>query len=189
MNICLELIKTFLLIGAFSFGGGMANMELMRSRVVGFYGWMTTSEFTDIVSISEMTPGPLGINLASFTGTRLAGIPGTLCATVAYVTPALFIVIILAKVYYKYRSIDIVQKILNGLRPAVAAMVLAAAVKLIVNAWWGGSENISAAGTNPVALALTFVFLIILQKKKLGPVQSIFLSGVMGAVIYAATGF
>lgn len=188
MSLCLELFKIFFMIGMFSFGGGTANMELMRSRVVGQYGWMTTDEFTDIISIAEMTPGPLGINLASFTGTRVAGIPGTLAATIAYVLPAMVIVMILARVYYRYRNIDIVQRILKGLRPAIAAMIAAAMVKIVSNVWWGGFEIASFENTNLVALALTFVFLILLQKKKLGPVQSILLSGVIGAVIYGVLG-
>ena len=77
----LQLFKTFFLIGLFSFGGGLASMELIRSRVVTQQHWLTNTEFTDIISISEMTPGPLGINIASFVGTRTAGIPGTVIAT------------------------------------------------------------------------------------------------------------
>lgn len=188
MSLLLELFKTFFIIGLFSFGGGMANMELMRSRVVGTYGWLTTDEFTDIISIAEMTPGPLGINLASFTGTRIAGIPGTVTATFAYILPALFIVMILAHVYYRYRNIDIVKKTLNGLHPAITAMILAATVKLVANAWWGGADRISPANTNVVAVLLTFVFLALLRKKKLGPVQTILLCGAVGAVIYGVTG-
>lgn len=188
MNVCLELFRVFFLIGLFSFGGGTANMELMRSRVVAQHGWMTTDEFTDVISIAEMTPGPLGINLASFTGTRVAGIPGTIAATVAYVLPAMLIVMILARVYYKYRNIDIVRRILKGLHPAIAAMVIAAMVKLVGNVWWGGSPVLSVESVNFIAVILTIVFLVLLQKKKLGPVQSILLSGVIGAVIYGIMG-
>lgn len=129
--IDLELITPFFLIGLFSFGGGLANMERIRSRVVAEHGWLTNAEFTDIISISEMTPGPLGINIASFVGARTAGIPGTVAATLAYVAPALVIVLIMARIYYKYRNLDIVKGVLNGLHPAVAAMVLAAAVKIV----------------------------------------------------------
>lgn len=186
--ICLELFKTFFLIGMFSFGGGMANMELIRSRVVTQHGWMTTGEFTDIISIAEMTPGPLGINIASFVGTRVAGVPGTIAATFAYVMPALVIVMVLARVYYKYRNIDSVKGVLNGLHPAVVAMVFAAAVKLVANAWWGGLGSVSLESSNWIAIALSLIFLVLLQKKKLGPVQSILFSGVAGAILYAITG-
>ena len=118
-------------------------------------------------------------------GTRTAGIPGTVIATMSYVLPALIIVMILAKVYYKCRDLNGVQGVLKGLRPAVAAMVLAAAVKLVGTAWWDGLENLSLAGTNWVAVPVTLLFLFLLQKKKLGPVQTILGSGVVGAVCYA----
>lgn len=187
--ICLRLFYTFFLIGLFSFGGGLASMELIRSRVVTRQGWLTNGEFTDIISISEMTPGPLGINIASFVGTRVAGVPGTLAATFAYVFPAMVIVLVLAKIYYKYRNLDGVQGVLKGLRPAVAAMVLAAAVKLVGNALWGGTEAFSLPDTNWVAAALAVLFFVVLQKKKAGPVQVILASGVAGGVIYFIMGY
>lgn len=180
----LELFKTFFLIGMFSFGGGMANMELIRSRVVTDHGWLTNSEFTDVISIAEMTPGPLGINIASFVGTRIGGVPGTVAATCAYVLPSLAIVLMMARVYYKYRKLDRVQGILNGIHPAIAAMVMAAAVKLSGNAWWGGIEHVGTVPVNGTAVALSLLFLFLLQKKKIGPVQAILLSGVAGALIY-----
>lgn len=186
--IYLRLIRVFFLIGLFSFGGGLASTELIRSRVVSQQGWMTNSEFTDIISISEMTPGPIGINIASFVGTRVAGIPGTMAATFAYVFPAMVIVLILARIYYKYRKLDSVQGVLKGLHPAVAAMVLAAAVKLAGNAFWGGMESFSLPDTNWIAVGIAMMFFILLQKKKAGPVQSILASGVIGAVLYVICG-
>ena len=123
--------------------------------------WLTDTEFTDIISIAEMTPGPLGINIASFVGTRTAGIPGTLIATLSYVFPAMVIVILLAILYDKYRSLRYVKGVLKGLHPA-AAMVL--------------------------AVILSLIFLCLLQKKKLGPIQTILGSGVVGAVIYGLLG-
>ena len=140
--IYFQLFKTFLLIGAFSFGGGLASMELIRSRVVA-QGWMSNAEFTDIISIAEMTPGPLGINIASFVGIRTAGILGTVIATFAYALPAILIVMLLANIYYKYRTIGGIQGILKGLRPAIAGMVFASAVKITGHAWWDSLEKIS----------------------------------------------
>ena len=184
MAVILQLFQTFFLIGLFSFGGGMASMELIRDRVVFRRQWMTTEEFTDIISISEMTPGPLGVNIASFVGTRVAGFLGTAAATVAYVLPAVIIVMILAFVYYKYRKLDSVQGILKSLRPAVAAMVLAAAVKFMGNAYWGGWENMKAADTDLIAVVLSLVLFGLLAKKKLGPAQTILAGGAVGAVVY-----
>lgn len=180
-----SLFKTFFLIGMFSFGGGVASMELIRSRVVTQQMWMTDSEFTDIISISEMTPGPLGINIASFVGTRVGGVPGTILATFGYVAPAVVIVMFLAWIYYRYRSLPGIQGIIKGLHPAIAAMVFASMVKLAGNAFWGGIGNISLGTTNPVAVILALVMLFFLRKKKLSPVQAILVSGVLGAGCYA----
>ena len=182
--VLFRLFWVFLLIGAFSFGGGMASMELIRSRVVSQQMWMTDSEFTDVISISEMTPGPLGINIASFVGTRVAGVPGTVVATLAYVLPAAVIVMVFAWMYYRFRRLPGVQGILSGLRPAIAAMVLGSMVKLTANAFWGGLSAFSLPDTNLVAVVLAVVMLLLLQKKKVGPVQAILLSGVIGAGCY-----
>lgn len=183
-----KLFQQFFLIGMFSFGGGLAGMELIRQRVVTQQMWLTNSEFSDIISISEMTPGPLGINIASFVGVRVAGLPGTVLATFAYVLPALFIVLIMAYIYYKYRSLKEVQGVLKGLRPAIAAMVLATAVKLTCNALWGSTDRIDLPATNLVALVIGAAMVFLLHKKKLSPVQAILSSGVIGAVIYALMG-
>ena len=188
MNIILQLIRVFFLIGTFSFGGGMASMEVIRSRVVTENAWLSDSEFTDIISISEMTPGPLGINIASFTGTRIAGIPGTLAATLSYCAAPLIIVMIMAWFYYRYREMDLVKGILKSLRPAVAAMILSSCLKLTGNAWWGGLKNISLPNTNIIAVCISLIFLVLIQKKKISPVPAILLSGLIGAFAYALTG-
>lgn len=184
--IILKLIQVFFLLGAFSFGGGLGSMELIRNRVVDQQMWLTNAEFTDILSISEMTPGPLGINIASFVGTRVAGVPGTIAATLSYVAPAVVIVILMAKVYFKYRNLGIVKAILNSLHPAVAAMVISAALRLCANAWWGGGiTDFRFQDLNYIGIGLSAVMLVLLQKKKLGPVQAIAFSGIIGAVLYA----
>lgn len=184
--IILKLIQVFFLLGAFSFGGGLGSMELIRNRVVDQQMWLTNAEFTDIISISEMTPGPLGINIASFVGTRVAGVPGTIAATLSYVAPAVVIVILMAKVYFKYRNLGIVKAVLNSLHPAVAAMVISAALRLCANAWWGGGiADFRFENLNYVGIGLSFVMLVLLQKKKLGPVQAILFSGIIGAILYA----
>ena len=183
--ILLKLIQVFLLLGAFSFGGGLGSMELIRNRVVDQQMWLTNAEFTDIISISEMTPGPLGINIASFVGTRVAGVPGTIAATLSSVAPAVVIVILMARVYFKYRDLGIVKAILNSLHPAVAAMVISAALRLCANAWWGGGiADFRFEDLNGIGIGLSFVMLVLLQKKKLGSVQAILFSGVIGAVLY-----
>ncbi len=182
--ILFDLFKVFFLLGLFSFGGGYASMELVRSRVVTDYHWLTDWEYTDIISIAEMTPGPLGINIASFVGTRTAGVAGTLIATLSYILPALVIVLILSWFYDRYRSLEGVQGVLSGLRPAVVAMIIAAAVQLVGTAWWDGLSHLALENTNWTAVVLSLVLLILLQKKKLGPIQAILASGAAGGAVY-----
>ena len=182
--ILFDLFKVFFLLGLFSFGGGYASMELIRSRVVTDYHWLTDWEYTDIISIAEMTPGPLGINIASFVGTRTAGVAGTLIATLSYILPALVIVLILSWFYDRYRSLEGVQGVLSGLRPAVVAMIIAAAVQLVGTAWWDGLSHLALENTNWTAVVLSLVLLILLQKKKLGPIQVIRASGAVGGAVY-----
>ena len=182
--IIYQLFKTFFLLGLFSFGGGYASMELIRSLVVTDYHWLTDWEYTDIISIAEMTLGPLGINIASFVGTRTAGVAGTLIATLSYILPALVIVLILSWFYDRYRSLEGVQGVLSGLLPAVVAMIIAAAVQLAGTAWWDGLSHLALENTNWTAVVLSLVLLILLQKKKLGPIQAILASGAVGGAVY-----
>lgn len=185
--IYLSVFKTFLLIGMFSFGGGYASMELIRTRVVTQQMWLTTNEFTDIISIAEMTPGPLGINIATFTGMRVGGVPGAIVATGAYVLPSIIIVIVMAKIYFKYRSLNAIQGILKGLHPGVAAMVLAATYTLTCNAIWEEGA-VSPENTSIIAVIIAGIVFVLLQKRKIGAIQGMLISGVIGAAAYAVTG-
>ena len=182
--IYLQLLQVFFLIGCFSFGGGLAGMELIRQRVVEQQGWLTTAEFSDVVSISEMTPGPLGINIASFVGVRVAGVAGSVIATLSYVFPSVILVMVMAKVYYTYRSLKGVQGVLKGLRPAIVAMILASAVKMTCNALWGSVDIVDLPNTNWIAFVVMVLMIVLLHFKKVSPVQAILGSGVAGAVLY-----
>ena len=137
--IYLQLFLSFLQIGAFSFGGGYAAMPLIQNQVVQLHSWLSQSEFTDLITISQMTPGPIAINSATFVGTRIAGIPGALAATAGCVLPSCILVTLLAKIYLKYRNLSLLQGVLKSLRPAVIAMIAAAGASILVNAFWGES--------------------------------------------------
>ena len=124
--IYLQLFLSFLQIGLFSFGGGYAAMPLIQDQVVTAHGWLSMPEFTDLITISQMTPGPIAINSATFVGMKIAGVPGAIAATVGCVFPSCVIVTLLARLYLKYRDMSLLQGILGSLRPAVVAMVAAA---------------------------------------------------------------
>ena len=129
--ILLELFWSFFQIGCFSIGGGYAAMPLIQNQVVDLHPWLSMQEFADIMTISEMTPGPIAINAATFVGIQVAGIPGALVATVGCVLPSCVIVLILAYVYHRYQGLSVVQGILGGLRPAVVAMIASASLSLL----------------------------------------------------------
>ena len=102
--IYLQLFLSFFKIGLFSFGGGYAAMPLIQGQVVQGHGWLSMSEFTDLITISQMTPGPIAVNSATFVGIKIAGIPGALAATFGCILPSCILVTLLAKLYLKYRE-------------------------------------------------------------------------------------
>lgn len=114
--IYLELFWAFFQIGLFSFGGGYAALPLIEKQVIDTYGWMTATEFTDLITISQMTPGPIAVNSASFIGARMAGIPGALVATLGNILPSCVLVMLLAWLYRKYRNLSVINGALRGLR-------------------------------------------------------------------------
>lgn len=180
--IYLQLFLSFLQIGAFSFGGGYAAMPLIQNQVVQLHPWLSQSEFTDLITISQMTPGPIAVNSATFVGTRIAGVPGALAATIGCVLPSCILVTILAKIYLKYRSLSLLQGILKSLRPAVIAMIAAAGVSILVTAFWG--NDISSlhldtilSSTNIRAVGIFLVSLILLARFKMDPIHVMLLSG------------
>lgn len=177
--IYLELFRVFATIGLLGFGGGYGATALMQDLIVSQQGWLTMKEFADVVTVSEMTPGPMGINIASFVGVQTAGIPGTVAATVSYVMPSAVIVMALARIYMKYRSLDWVQEVLRGLQPAVCALIISAAVRLTGNAVLTGT-----AGLNWPAVCVCLVLLTLLRKKKIAPIPAILTSGAAGVIIY-----
>lgn len=180
--IYLQLFLSFLQIGAFSFGGGYAAMPLIQNQVVQLHPWLSQSEFTDLITISQMTPGPIAVNSATFVGTRIAGVPGALAATIGCVLPSCILVTILAKIYLKYRSLSLLQDILKSLRPAVIAMIAAAGVSILVTAFWGNdifSLHLDAilSSTNIRAVGIFLLSLILLARFKMDPIHVMLLSG------------
>ena len=180
--IYLQLFLSFLQIGAFSFGGGYAAMPLIQNQVVQLHSWLSQSEFTDLITISQMTPGPIAINSATFVGTRIAGIPGALAATAGCVLPSCILVTLLAKIYLKYRNLSLLQGVLKSLRPAVIAMIAAAGVSILVTAFWGNdisSLHLDAilSSTNIRAVGIFLLSLILLARFKMDPIHVMLLSG------------
>ncbi len=177
--IYLQLFLSFLQIGLFSFGGGYAAMPLIQGQVVTLHGWLTMSEFTDLITISQMTPGPIAVNSATFVGLKIAGIPGAIVATAGCILPSCIIVTILAKLYLKYRTMDLLQGVLQSLRPAVVAMIASAGILILKNAFWGSGETISLTGTEWSMVVIFGISVLLLRKTKLNPIWVMVLAGVL----------
>lgn len=185
--IYLQLFLSFLQIGAFSFGGGYAAMPLIQSEVVTRHGWLGMSEFTDLITISQMTPGPIAINSATFVGIKIAGVPGAVIATLGCILPSCFIVTGIAWLYMKYRKLDTLQGILGMLRPAVVAMIAAAGVSIITTSFFGEMEiALSSIKMNAVVIFMFCMFLLLKWKKN--PVFVMVLAGVLNIGIALITG-
>lgn len=127
----LDLFLCFFQVGLFSIGGGYAAMPMIQSKAVEYYHWLNMSEFTDLMTIAEMTPGPITVNSATFVGIRMAGIPGALIATIGCIFPSLIIVSLISWLYERYRSMDAMQAVLSCLRPAVVALIASAALTIL----------------------------------------------------------
>ena len=181
----LELFWSFFQVGILSFGGGYASLPLIQQQALEIHNWLTPSEFVDILTISQMTPGPIAINTATFVGTKVAGIPGSIAATAGCVAPSCIIVLILATLYYKYKGLDMVQGFIRGLRPAVVALIASAGLSILLTTIFGkDSFAVNLSDINWIALVLTAACLFVLRKFKMNPIHIMIIAGVVGLIIY-----
>lgn len=180
--ILLQLLISFFQIGLFSFGGGYASMPLIQEQVVDIHAWLTIKEFTDLVTISQMTPGPIAVNSATFVGIKIAGIPGALVATAGCILPSCILVTLIAKLYLKYKNLSLLQGILNSLRPAVVAMIASAGISILLSALWGEGQ-ILLENTNWIMAALFVLSIVLLQKFKMNPIWVMVLAGAANTIL------
>ncbi|MDD3411353.1 MAG: chromate transporter [Eubacteriales bacterium] len=180
--IYLQLFLSFLQVGAFSVGGGYAAMPMIQGLVVDQYGWLTLREFADLVSIAEMTPGPIAVNAATFVGLRLAGLGGVLIATLGVIAPSLVIVSLLSWLYTRYRSAGALQTVMGALRPAVVALIASAGLTLLLGAAWDG-QSVRWLSAGLFAAALT-----LLRWKECSPILVMIGCGAVNFIIQLAGG-
>ncbi|MBE6246459.1 MAG: chromate transporter [Bacteroidales bacterium] len=173
--IYLQLFFTFFVIGLFTFGGGYAMLSLIQNEVVVNHAWITAQEFTDMVAISQMTPGPIGINSATYVGYAVSGnIFGSLTATFAVCLPSFLIILTICKIYNRFKKSNVFASLMKTLRPVVIGMIGAAAGILITK------ENF-IDWTSWVLFAAAF---IASQWLKINPILLIIAGGVIGYFIY-----
>ena len=186
----LRLFWTFFCIGLFGFGGGYAMISMIQAEVVTHYHWMTMGEFTDIVAVSQSTPGPIGINSATYVGyTAITdagyawywGLMGSLTATVAVVLPSFMLMLLISKFLMKYKNHPTVEHVIRGLRPAVVGLLAAASLLLMTEENFGNYAECPWQFWISVGL---FLFAFIGQKVyKMGPILLIVLCGLTGLLL------
>lgn len=175
-----ELFLAFLQIGAFSFGGGYAAMPLIQEQVIEKYGWLTISEFTDLITIAEMTPGPIAVNSATFVGIQVAGIPGAIVATLGVIFPSCVIVTILAILYKKFRTMTLMQTVLQSLRPAVVSMIFSAGLVILISVLFASNQVSFANGNFQIRPFLYFLLAIFaIKKRKMDPIRVMVGTGIL----------
>ena len=187
--ICLELFVTFFKIGLFTIGGGYAMLPLIQADVQA-HGWMTAEELVNFIAVSESTPGPFAVNVSTYVGAELAGLPGALCATLGVVLPSFLIILLVARFYAAFRSSAIVSGAMGGLRPAVVAMIASAGISILVTALWNaGPVSLNPADLDWIAAVLFLAALFVLRKWKLNPIWVMSGAGAAGLVLYLLLGY
>ena len=188
--IFISLFYTFFMIGLFGFGGGYGMLSLIQNETVEHWHWLTSSEFTDIVAISQMTPGPIGINSATYCGytavfkcynSHLMGILGSATATFALVLPSLILMVLISKMFMKYMHHHSVESVFRGLRPAVVGLLAAATLLLMT------PDNFSTPSADPWQFCIScFLFLaafVGVKFVKVNPIRMILYCAVAGLVL------
>lgn len=186
MPIYLQLFLTFFKIGLFTFGGGYAMLPLIQQEVVG-NGWIGEQEIVNFIAVSESTPGPFAINMATFVGSEMGGIFGAVCSTLGVVLPSFIIILLVAKFFMAFKDNKWVKGVMSGLRPAVIGLIGSAIISVVIEVFFPTGWAPSAFATLSFWSSLIiFGLMLFLQFKKLHPILIIVLSAVLGiAVGYA----
>ena len=191
MMVFVELLCSFLMIGLFSFGGGYGMLSVIQGEVVTRHAWLTAAEFTDIVAVSQMTPGPIGINSATYvgytavfnaTGNELLAVLGSFTASFAVMLPSIVLMLIVSRFFMKYSKHKNVENVFRLLRPAVVGLIASAALLLMTE------ENFGSPTDTPlqfwVSVALFVAAFVAMKFFKVSPILILVLAGVFGGVFY-----
>lgn len=187
--IYLELFLTFLQIGAFSFGGGYGMISLIREKVL-MHGWLTEEELLNMIAVSESTPGPIAINMATFIGSAEGGVLGSLIATLGVVLPSFVIILIIAALIRNLLKYGGVKAFLSGIRPCVVGLILATAVTMFVSNMLGFANIGDAVAVDFKGLIIFAIIVVvalaakILFEKKPSPILMILFSAILGMLFY-----
>lgn len=183
--IYLELFLTFFMIGAFTIGGGYAMLPLMQEQVAAHWGDIIPQEtVVNFVAVSESTPGPFAVNMATYVGSEVGGLLGSACATLGVVLPSFVIILIVAKCYEKFRNSSIVKGCMTGLKPAVVGLIGGAILSVAIGVFFPAGLSLAPLQTASFYLsAAIFAVMLVLALKKVHPIIIILISAVAGIAI------
>ena len=174
MSIIVKIFLSFLKIGAFSFGGGYAMLPVIQREIVESHNWITSKEFIDIIGISQMTPGPIAINSATFVGFKVSGILGSISATLGVVSFSFILVSIANHYILKFKESYIMKAALAGMRPAMIGLIISVFLSL-------GRESYK----DIKSIVIGVIILGLLLSNKLHPILVIVISGILGIIFYS----
>ncbi len=181
MSIYLHLFLTFLSIGAFTFGGGYAMLPLIQKAVLDNQ-WLTEEAIVNFIAVSESTPGPFAINIATYVGMETGGFLGAICATLGVITPSFFIILIVARIYKKFQESEIVKGCMSGLRPTVIGLIGAAVLTIGKTVFF--PDGFAVANIDLynmiVSLIICAIGIFLIFKKKVHPILLVVVSAVAG---------
>lgn len=188
--IYLNLFLTFFEIGLFTFGGGYAMISLIRDKALAF-GWLTEEELLNMIAVSESTPGPIAVNMATFVGSTQGGVLGSLAATLGVVLPSFIIILLISSVIHDFLRYKSVQAFLKGVRPCIVSMILGTAITMAIGTLLGFTTarngfavDIQGVGILAILIAVAVVFKKI-TKKKPSPILMILISAGLGMLMYS----
>lgn len=180
--IYLELFINFLMIGAFTFGGGYAMLPLIQEQVMA-HGWLTEEELINFIAVSESTPGPFAINMSTYVGMETGGLLGAFCSTLGVTFPSFVIILVIAKCIEKFQESRVIKGCMAGLKPAVIGLIAAAVVSTGRTVLFPNGVSVSSfLSASFIISALIFAGMLIIVLKKVHPIIIIMLSGVIGIV-------
>ena len=178
--IYLELFFTFLMIGAFTFGGGYAMLPLIQEEVAS-KGWIDAAALVDFVAVSESTPGPFAINMATYVGAEVGGVFGSVCATLGVVIPSFVVILIVAKCYDAFRQSKVVKGCMSGLKPAVVGLIGGAVISVGATVFFPAGLSLEAFSQLKFYLAAGIsAVMAVLAFKKVHPIIIICISAILG---------
>lgn len=188
--IFLELFGVFFLIGLFTFGGGYAMIPLIQSQVIS-RGWMSESALYDFIAVSEVTPGPFAINIATFIGSSQGGFLGSICATIGVVLPSFIVILLLATLLSKFSNSKYIKGAVNGVKPIIISLISSTVILLMIKSFFFGGSSLNSPfaidRTTITLFLMLFGFVTIYKmvfKKNFNTILLLIISGMCGMLVF-----